>query len=67
MSEGHEKLIKEMGEASKDSLFLKDINDCIVDFEGSDNERTEEVFDWQNINVIFLMLKDLDKKQNKRC
>lgn len=40
------KLIKEMEEASKDSLFLKDINDCICDFEGSDSEKVEEVFDW---------------------
>ena len=31
-----DKLIKEMEKASKDLLFLKDINNCIVDFEDYD-------------------------------
>ncbi|MCQ1530179.1 hypothetical protein [Lutispora saccharofermentans] len=41
-----EKLIKEITEASKDPLFLKDIEECIHDFEAPDAETARRATDW---------------------
>ncbi len=41
-----EKLYKTMLEASKDPLFMKDLNDCMRDFDVSDGESIRSDGEW---------------------
>lgn len=41
-----EKLRREMAEASKDPLFMKDVRDCMQSFEVSDSETAGRIPEW---------------------